>query len=63
MPVLATVGETDMPDFHEGAREMAALLPAGRAEVMEGVGHLAPLEAPERFRDMLLGFLRGQKTA
>jgi pimeloyl-ACP methyl ester carboxylesterase len=52
-----------MPDFHEGAREMAALLPAGRAEVMEGVGHLAPLEAPERFRDMLLGFLRGQKTA
>lgn len=62
MPVLATVGETDMPDFHEGAREMAALLPAGRAEVMEGVGHLAPLEAPERFRDMLLGFLRGQKT-
>lgn len=57
-PVLIAVGERDMGDFHEAARALAAELPqAARAEI-PGAGHLAPLEAPEAFRALLLPFLR-----
>jgi pimeloyl-ACP methyl ester carboxylesterase len=61
-PVLVAVGEFDMPDFHDAAGEIASLCsgarPAVRREMLSGVGHLAPLEAPEAFRDLLVGFLR-----
>jgi pimeloyl-ACP methyl ester carboxylesterase len=61
-PVLVAVGEFDMPDFHDAASEIASLCrgarPAVRRETMPGVGHLAPLEAPEAFRDLLVGCLR-----
>lgn len=57
MPVLATWGETDMPDFAAGAAEIAGLVKHGRAQMINGAGHLAPLEAPEEFRAVVLGFL------
>lgn len=41
-----TVGERDMPDFHESARDLASRLAgAGPHVVIHGAGHLAPLEA------------------
>jgi pimeloyl-ACP methyl ester carboxylesterase len=58
MPVLAAAGEGDMPDFKQGAEEIAGLVPNGEAVVIEGAGHLAPLEVPDRFSELLLGFLR-----
>jgi pimeloyl-ACP methyl ester carboxylesterase len=61
-PALVAVGEFDMPDFHDAASEIASLLsethPPVRRETMSGVGHLAPLEAPEAFRKLLLGLPR-----
>jgi pimeloyl-ACP methyl ester carboxylesterase len=33
-------------------------LPRARLEVIQGAGHLAPLETPETFRELLLEFLR-----
>lgn len=57
MPVLATWGEHDMSDFAAGANEITRLAPNARAEVIPGAGHLAPLETPEQFRRLLLGFL------
>ena len=36
---------------------MAALLPHARTATIAGAGHLAPLEAPDAFRALLLGFL------
>jgi pimeloyl-ACP methyl ester carboxylesterase len=36
---------------------MAAKLPDARHRVIPGVGHLAPLEAPEAFRELVLGFV------
>jgi 3-oxoadipate enol-lactonase len=58
VPTLVAAGEHDMSDFIEGAEAMAAALPNARHEVIPGVGHLAPLETPEAFRELLLPFLR-----
>lgn len=57
LPVLILVGEHDMPDFSEAAAELAALLPHAERATIPGAGHLAPLEAPETFRERLLAFL------
>ena len=54
IPTLVAVGEHDMVDFIEGAERMAAALPQARHVVIEGAGHLAPLETPEEFRRLLL---------
>jgi len=57
-PTLVAVGARDMSDFLDGAQAMAEQIPNARLEVIEQAGHLAPLETPERFRDLILGFLR-----
>jgi pimeloyl-ACP methyl ester carboxylesterase len=58
VPVLVAVGERDKPDFREGADVLARTLPRARHAVIAGTGHLPPLEAPEAFRELVLGFLR-----
>lgn len=57
MPTLVAAGEHDKPDFTEGAQALAARLPNARLELIAGAGHLAPLETPEAFRELLLAFL------
>jgi pimeloyl-ACP methyl ester carboxylesterase len=57
-PALVAVGEHDMRDFHDSAEALARALPHARRTVVEGAGHLAPLERPEAFRALLLDFLR-----
>lgn len=58
VPALVAVGESDLEDFHKGAEALAQTLPQSRLVTIPGAGHLAPLEAPERFRELLLEFLR-----
>jgi pimeloyl-ACP methyl ester carboxylesterase len=57
MPALLAAGESDMSDFQRGAQELAQALPLGRLVTIAGAGHLAPLESPDEFRDLLVGFL------
>jgi len=57
VPTLVAVGVDDMPDFLEAAESMAAAMPDARLARIEGAGHLAPLETPDRFRALLTGFL------
>lgn len=57
-PALVMVGESDLPDFQRGAEALAQALPRSRLATIEGAGHLAPLEAPERFRELLIEFIR-----
>ncbi len=59
VPALVAAGERDMPDFREGARTMADQLPLARHIEIPGAGHLAPLETPGAFRELLLAFLGG----
>lgn len=54
---LVAVGDRDKPEFRQGAELLAKTLPNARLAVIEGAGHLAPLETPKRFRELLLGFL------
>ena len=57
-PTLVAVGARDMSDFLDGAKAMAEQIPNARLEVIEQAGHLSPLETPERFRVLVLGFLK-----
>jgi pimeloyl-ACP methyl ester carboxylesterase len=58
-PALVAVGEHDLRDFRDGARRMADQLPNARHAEIAGARHLAPLETPEAFRELLLEFLPG----
>jgi 3-oxoadipate enol-lactonase len=58
VPTLVAAGELDMRDFRDGAEAMARALPGARHVVIKGAGHLAPLEVPEAFRELVLDFLR-----
>ena len=57
VPALVAVGELDMPDFAWSARALADALPRALHHVIRGAGHLAPLETPDTFRELLTGFL------
>jgi pimeloyl-ACP methyl ester carboxylesterase len=60
VPALVAAGEREpFSDFLDGAQKLARALPLGRQETIPGAGHLAPLETPEAFRDLLLDFLQG----
>ena len=62
-PTLALVGERDMEDFHAGAELLTQVLPEVHRVVVPGVAHLAPLEAPEAFRELVLGFVARARAA
>lgn len=58
LPALVCVGEFDMPDFRRGAEVLAQQLREARLVVIPRAGHLAPLEQPDLFRDLILDHLR-----
>lgn len=47
-----------MGDNARLAQELASRMPSAHAEVIENAGHLVFLDAPQKFDDLLLGFLR-----
>ncbi|MBV8431854.1 MAG: alpha/beta hydrolase [Solirubrobacterales bacterium] len=57
MPALVVVGDRDLPDFQQAAGALADALPGAQLEIIQGARHLAPLETPEQFRELLLAFL------
>jgi pimeloyl-ACP methyl ester carboxylesterase len=57
VPVLVAAGAADMPDFLAGAETLAQVVPGARSVVIDGAGHLVPLEAPDAFRELVAGFL------
>jgi pimeloyl-ACP methyl ester carboxylesterase len=54
-PVLLAAGEHDMADFRQAVLTLAQGMPATRAVTIRACGHLAPLEAPQEFRRLVLG--------
>jgi pimeloyl-ACP methyl ester carboxylesterase len=56
-PTLVMVGELDTADFHDIASTIADRVPRARKVVIPGVGHMANLEAPARFDDLVAAFL------
>lgn len=52
-PVLAIAGAEDVPTPPDGLRNIASGVKDGRLVVLDGVGHLAPAEAPERVVELI----------
>jgi 3-oxoadipate enol-lactonase len=57
VPTLVLTSTEDRMIAPEVSAEMAGLIPQGRLETIEGVGHLSNLEAPEAFDAALLEHL------
>ena len=56
-PTLVVVGERDLPDFHACGAAMAQRIPDARLAIIPGAGHMANMENPAAFNDLVLPFL------
>ena len=54
-PLLAVAGAEDVPTPPESLQHIATRVEVGRLEVLEGVGHLAPAEAPATVAELITG--------
>lgn len=57
VPTLAIWGDRDLPEVGLVGERLVAGVPGARRVVLEGVDHLVPMRAPERFASELLAFL------
>ncbi|MBI5948711.1 MAG: 2-succinyl-6-hydroxy-2,4-cyclohexadiene-1-carboxylate synthase [Chloroflexi bacterium] len=62
MPTLLLAGSEDTKYVAQG-REMAAAMPHARFEVIDGAGHAAQLERPDRCLELIRGFLEDVEGA
>jgi 3-oxoadipate enol-lactonase/4-carboxymuconolactone decarboxylase len=53
VPVLAIAGAEDIPTPPRGLAQIASDVKDGRLVVLDGVGHLAPAEAPDRVAELI----------
>jgi pimeloyl-ACP methyl ester carboxylesterase len=60
VPVLVIEAELDHPDSGVTAAMLERTVTRVRRETVAGAGHLVPLEAPDEFRSLVLGFLAEQ---
>ncbi len=57
-PTLVLTGDDEIPFFRIVAEALAYTIPKARRAVVPGGGHLVNLVEPERYNDVVLGFLR-----
>ena len=57
LSTLIIVGERDLPDFQTITEILYQRIPNASKVVMSGVGHMSNMEDPERFNEIVLGFL------
>ena len=57
-PTLVVVGQREVPDMRAIAETLAARIQGAKPVEIAGAGHMANMEAPEEFNDILLEFLR-----
>lgn len=53
MPAMVATGSLDVSELLTITPELAARLPKGRFEILEGVAHLPSMEAPERVAELI----------
>ncbi len=56
-PTLVVLGERDTPDFHAIASTLEHGIAGAKKVMIPGAGHIANVEAPETFNEILLGFV------
>ncbi|MCL4869084.1 MAG: alpha/beta fold hydrolase [Anaerolineae bacterium] len=57
MPLLAIVGELDLPDFRRITDLIAGQVPQAHQVMVPGAGHMANMEAPEQVLEAITAFL------
>ena len=57
VPLLLVWGDRDRLLFHRGAQRILDAVPGSRLETLEGIGHCPQVEVPDRFSELLLGFV------
>lgn len=62
-PTLFVWGEKDQMTSVDYGRAYAARIAGSRFEVLPGAGHLAHIEQPVKFRDLVLDFVAGKNSA
>lgn len=62
VPVLVLRGERDSVVSAELAQEIAGMVPGARSKIIEGAGHVANADAPEKFNALLREFIRSLET-
>ena len=62
MPTLVLTGEQDFITGPVCATELTEGIPEPESVVLPGTGHMVFVEAPEQFRDAVLGFLLGARV-
>ena len=58
LPTLGIAGSEDGATPPDLVRETTELVPGSRFELIRGVGHIPCVEAPERYTEILTGFLK-----
>lgn len=57
MPILALVGEQDIPDFRQMTELIEREAPLAHSIILPGVGHMANMEAPEAVNELVVQFI------
>lgn len=57
LPLLAIVGDHDIPDMHTIADRIVATVPGARKVIIEDAAHLPSMEHPDEVNRVVLGFL------
>jgi pimeloyl-ACP methyl ester carboxylesterase len=60
-PAMIVVGGHDIEDFRAAADALEQALPDAQKTVLPDAGHLAPLEQPRAFRELLLRFIGARR--
>ncbi|MDQ8729335.1 alpha/beta hydrolase [Bradyrhizobium sp. LHD-71] len=63
LPTLFVWGDKDRMVSPDYGRAYAARIPGSRFELITGAGHLAHVEQPAKFRDLVLDFVGNKKSA
>lgn len=59
LPILAIVGDHDVPDMHAIADRIVATVPDARRVIIQDAAHLPSMEHPDEVNRVVLGFLEG----
>lgn len=62
VPTLLIAATRDTWSSLEQHQDMRALLPAAKLVIIEGAGHMAPVEAPDAVASALRRWLRGAQS-
>ncbi|GAC1580895.1 MAG: alpha/beta hydrolase [Candidatus Dormibacteria bacterium] len=63
VPVLLVWGDRDRLVFARGAQRVLDVVPDARLELLAGIGHCPQVESPQRFTELLLGFVAERAAA